>query len=317
MMDESDNVPTLSAKRSSEQSESPNKRAKLSRKQEESHFLRLFWTVQEIIRCRSVWSVDLCDITETDIEESADSLKESFRLFEDIDFTDPKILCGYIHRYAGHGAGLARESVLEAINSCDDLKPYLNFREINVISLGAGPGSDVIGFCSAFYEYANCSALNITLVDSVKGWSSCFNIVEFLTREGDFGNATNLFKKSDITTSYLQVDLMKKPLQNSKFVRALQEADIIIMQKLLSIIPFENRNFIIENTAEIMKEEAVLLLIDTPFQDQYLNSLDVKYRSSAAENYQYGPSENKSGQEYAAETKAKVRVLKKKQKEVN
>ncbi|XP_035232748.1 uncharacterized protein LOC118204546 isoform X2 [Stegodyphus dumicola] len=244
-----DSSQTLSSKRVRQLSQtdiiSECKRAKLNRNEEEEiNFLRLFWEAFDNI-CK------VSDISETDIQQAIDNIIASFRYskggrFENIDLSSAENVCGYIHRYSSLHAGLARNRVLEAIDNCEALKCCLNFPDINVISLGAGPGSDVIGFCSALYELTVCITLNLTLVDSAKRWSSCFNIAEFLTRERNFGNASNLFKETDVTTVYMRVDLPGNLSQDLKYFTALSEADIIIMQKLVSIMPLDTSKSLIK-----------------------------------------------------------------------
>ncbi|KFM75723.1 hypothetical protein X975_15402, partial [Stegodyphus mimosarum] len=304
----------LSSKRVSQLSPtdaiSEYKRAKLNRNEEEEiNFLRLFWEALDNF-CK------VADISETHIQQAIDNIIASFRYskggrFENINLSFAENICGYIHRYSSLGAGLARNRVLEAIDNCEALNCCLNFADINVISLGAGPGNDVIGFCSAFYERTVCLTLNLTLVDSAKRWSSCFNITEFLTRERNFGNASNLFKETDVTTVYMRVDLPGNLVQDSKYFTALSEADIIIMQKLLSIIPLETKKSLIKSVAETMKEEAVLLFIDSPFPEYCFKDFDIIYQS-AIEEYIFPVSERKFGRSNAVFSTARLVVLMKK-----
>ena len=102
------------------------------RKKEESHFLRLFTTILNAI-------ITIKQLNEMCIGQSIVSIRESFKFhigpfsFSAIDFTKWKNICGYIYRYASHGAGFARFRILKAMRSCTLVEEVLKRSDLKII----------------------------------------------------------------------------------------------------------------------------------------------------------------------------------------
>lgn len=231
------------------------------RKDEECQFLRLFTLILNIII--SIKDVKDSAITES-IQEIIDSFKQSFPnerfRFDQINLTKWEKVCGYLYRYASHGAGFARNRILNAIRNCTDLKRTLEKPVIKIISLGSGPGNDALGLCSALADLKYPEKLEITMVDKIIEWSLCIQLAKLLISNGNFGKTSDLFQKTNVILKYCQVDLPGNSWKDQNYFKILAEADVILIFKLISVLPIPTIYALQQSLYENMKDEALILL---------------------------------------------------------
>lgn len=253
--------------------EAPNpKRARLESdgkaEQEELNFYKLFTAVLDFLIQRD-------NIPDENISNSISSIIKSFQFdngnkFSDVDYGKMENLCGYLYRYATHGAGLVRNRVCDAINNCEALAECLKKPELNIVSLGGGPGNDMVGFCSALY-YSQCrSILNLMVVDSVRRWASVLNILEFFVREGNYGDVSELFRQFTVNLSFLQTTLPGNTDTDQKYFRSIREADVILIPKLMSILLNEEKIAVIKVSTYICNLQVFLIQLSLVMKGKYL-----------------------------------------------
>lgn len=211
---------------------------------EENRFHNLFTAVLD-------YFIEKEKINETEISNAIKAIIKSFHSkkgnkFSDVNYEETKNMCGYLFRYGSHGAGLARNKVLNAIKHCNVLKDCFKKAELNIISLGGAFGNDIIGLCSALYEVQVCNTLSLTVVDRIRRWGSCLSLIEFFLREGTYGNVSQIFRHRVANCLFIPVTLPGKPETDLKYFKSLKEADIILIQKLMSVLGYNEKKGIIK-----------------------------------------------------------------------
>lgn len=172
--------------------------------------------------------------------------KKGFRRFRGIDFNKPKNCCGYLRRYAVCHTGLVKQimwkffknkknSVLSKLAKNEIVKE----NHLKVVSLGGGPGNDMVGFCSALQEiFHSTTEIDIYVIDVSKGWETVFPTILRKAATGNFGSFTEFVKKIKINTGFMEADLTSKGIFENKLLsNCLAEADIVLMVKLTSFLP--------------------------------------------------------------------------------
>ncbi|XP_067132060.1 uncharacterized protein [Centruroides vittatus] len=190
---------------------------------------------------------------------SNSGLKES----DAINFDKPGNRCAYVYLYAtSHSCLVAR--TFEKFRECN-LERYIewmkrlrSFWSFNICSLGAGPGTDIVGILMFFRHRLNLLSgvkVNCTLIDKYSSWKTIFHkIMNKLYSE----NADQFL---NITTEYLAEDLFNCLSGNAR--AAIQTADLIIMTKFISAISADNEcSDMLKNIFESMKPGAFFLCID-------------------------------------------------------
>lgn len=200
-------------------------------------------------------------VSEEELQKAISTVIESFKYhegkrFSDIDFHKSENLCAYFYRYSPLSAQLSRRKISEAISNCKTLQFCLNRREINVVSIGGGAGCDIVGMCSALYKKVFCSKLNFIVIDKAKRWKSFLNIAECLLLDGDFGDASSMFKESDASISFICEDVCNFDTQKRAYYEVLTHSDVIVMKSILSILPFPLKNFLakVSNSVRFLKK---------------------------------------------------------------
>ncbi|XP_054715654.1 uncharacterized protein LOC129225118 [Uloborus diversus] len=288
-----------------------SKRRKLEDTNEEWHFLRLLNNAVD-------YFADISNTKSENISTAISNFISSFRVngggggFSEIDLNKAEYACGYLFRYGALFAGLVRKRLLQALEKIDFLKYCQKKAEINVICLGGGAGNDMIGLCSVLHEVVEFQSLNLTVVDSVKRWASFFNVMEFLIREDYYGNVSKLFQERNVNTSFICCELPGHASTNEHYYKNLQEADLILMARLWSILSDEKKEPLIRSIAENMKEDALLIFIDTWTSLDYFQEFVVVYYFEG-ESYNFSaPVVKKFENETATTSKAGIMILKRK-----
>lgn len=212
---------------------------------DEQHFYNLFQRILEDIRGPT-------DISDEDVNQAINDINKSFVFNSNnppANYSQTKVVCGYLSRYATHTAGLVRTRILEAVCNCLELKSALKKEgELRVVSIGGGPGSDALGFCSALSELGldGWTSLDITVVDAAEGWRECVTLLDQHLREGEFGSVSKMFKERKVTMSFVQANLPGDPEKDIRCYDALTKADIILECKMMFRLEFEPRERILK-----------------------------------------------------------------------
>lgn len=205
-----------------------------SRRSEELVFRRLYFTYIQ----RSL-EEDNC--TFEDLKNRVDMLITAFEFsnggkgLRDFDLNQKLNAYAYLNRLSPMSAGLVRERILTALKECEDFSLKTNIQELKILDLASGPGTDVVGFCSALYEKANfkCEKLDFTLVDCISNWKQIFQSLDDMIRSYDYGFVSKLFREKNISTDFLLLDLGSEPEKNASFLQKLMSADVILVIRLL------------------------------------------------------------------------------------
>lgn len=202
----------------------------ITRKEEESHFLRLFTYVLNTIMA-------IKNVSDDDVSEMMPILIDSFKptqTFHEFHFNQWKNICAFLYRYASHGAGFARYRILNGIRNCQVLESALRKPDLRVICLGSGAGNDAVGLCSALSELQFPKRLKLFLVDKFQEWSLCNKLAKVFIEEENFGKVSELFQKTNVELSFIHCDLPGNLESDKIYFEILGEADVIIMSKFLS-----------------------------------------------------------------------------------
>lgn len=205
---------------------------------EETYFRKLYHKIlDDYIRRKN--------ISDEKMAEAISFIIKSFNYkdggdFSHIDFRRVEMICGYLFRYAPHGAGLTRCRTKEALRSSMQLRSILRKNELNVVSLGGGPGNDAIGFCSAISEFDFAGKLNIHVVDSIVKWSDVLSKAEKFLKEDALGNVSDIFKQGKATLNFTQCRL-----PGGFRDIPIGQCNIVLICKLFSIIKSEVKTGIV------------------------------------------------------------------------
>lgn len=236
-----------------------NQKDIITRKKEESHFLRLYTSILNAI-------ITVKRLNGIHINQSIVSIRESFKFdsgpfsFSAIDFTKWENICGYLYRYASHGAGFARFRILNAMRNCRVVEEILKKFDSKIVFLGTGPGNDAVGLCSALSELHYPKSLKMTLVDKFKEWSLCVKLAKVFIEEDNLGNVSELFRNTDIELLFIQTDLPGNSTSDKQYFEILAEADVIVVSKLVSVLDKSNGK---ESERVIVKVNRYLLFFSS------------------------------------------------------
>lgn len=170
--------------------------------------------------------------------------KKGFRKFHGINFCKPENRCAYLRCFAICYTGLVKKAIWNFFNennsSCKKASNIIldsNLRK--VLSLGGGPGNDLIGFCSAVQETSNnIKELDLKIVDINDDWISVFTEILRTASKANFGSLSALMRRVKINTGFLQRNLSEaKIFEDVTLSNTLHEVDIVLMVKLASFIP--------------------------------------------------------------------------------
>lgn len=158
--------------------------------------------------------------------------------FNNVDLSRIENACAYVFRYAASIACCARWAIIN--RALDEARqrdvPQLYDKltsaplQLKVASLGGGPATDAVAFCSAVSPIFNGKNLEITVADSIAGWFIFVEAAEELLRGGGFGGASYLFSGGRASLNFRQCTLHENDLA------WLKEYDVILIVKLISIM---------------------------------------------------------------------------------
>ncbi|PRD32746.1 UNVERIFIED_CONTAM: hypothetical protein NCL1_19550 [Trichonephila clavipes] len=254
---------------------------------EEKHFVRLFEETLELNRG---------DISDDDISDAVIEVINSFvgniacpiKIYQ-----TPERLWAYFFRFSPISAGLTRFHMLEAIRNNGALRTFLERSSLKVLSIGSGPGSDLIGLCSALYDNADFQKLNLTLVDNNERWRSLFQAMIHVIRHDEYGNASKLFQEKEINYSFICSDV----LNTAAYCDALSNADVVWMKGLLSVLSNNTVRYrAIRAVISSIPVGSLLVVIDSPTYHMFENfqdDLQLLY-SAGAESYYFSENPFKS-----------------------
>lgn len=169
---------------------------------------------------------------------------------EELDYNDLNNCFGYLHRYATCHTALVRAVLKRVLHTRPPapVKRLLCLKDtLEVLSLGGGPGNDIVGLFSALYgKHYGFFKISVTIVDSMIGWESVFYRTLKFLREKDLGNASAICKEIKIEPHFIEADLTDLPKRNSNLMSKIRSADVLMLVKVLSVIPDFKKNSFLE-----------------------------------------------------------------------
>ena len=172
--------------------------------------------------------------------------RKGFRRFRGLDFNKQINCCGYLRRYAVCHTGLVKQIMWRFLkgrktSALTQLakNEIIEQNHLKVVSLGGGPGNDLVGFCSALQELVNSiREFDLYIIDICSGWKTVFPTILRKASKGNFGSFTEYAKKIKINTGFMAADLTAKGIfENECISICLADADIVFMVKLTSFLP--------------------------------------------------------------------------------
>lgn len=165
---------------------------------------------------------------------------------QDLDYNDLNNCFGYLHRYAACHTALVHTILKRVFH----IKPPVAVRRLlclkeslDIVSLGGGPGSDLVGFCSALYgKHYRISKLNLTIVDHMLGWKKIFLKTIDMLQRTNLGNASDLCQNVEIQPSFIEADVTNPTKWNPNLNLKIRNADVLLLVKVLSVIPDNRKN---------------------------------------------------------------------------
>lgn len=171
--------------------------------------------------------------------------KKGFRRFRGINFGKPVNCCGYLRRYAICHTGLVKQIIWNFF--LDKNKTFfselakaeiITQNHLKVVSLGGGPGSDLVGFCCALQEIeSSVKELDLFVVDIGESWEDVFLTILRKAFSGNFGSLSDCMKKTKINAGFKEADLTSKGIFRDKdLLKFINEADLVLMVKVTSFM---------------------------------------------------------------------------------
>ncbi|GFX12863.1 uncharacterized protein TNCV_1976011 [Trichonephila clavipes] len=193
---------------------------------EEMHFVNLF---------EDTLAKNRGSLSDDEISKAVNDINELFQT--DIScpmecYRTPARRWGYFFKMSFLSAGLARFYVLEALRNSEEFRTFFKRPSLKVLSIGSGPGNDLIGLCSALYGNADFQKLDLILLDYNELWKPLFDAMIDCTRSGNYGNSSGLFKEKHVKCYFVPSDV----LNTDKYKKHLKNADIVWMKGLLSVL---------------------------------------------------------------------------------
>ncbi|KFM68374.1 hypothetical protein X975_06926, partial [Stegodyphus mimosarum] len=221
--------------------------------------------------------VEICDIVQAIVSMKqiiSQGHKNKFQNFAGIDFNKPVNRSAYLIRYAACHTGLVKQAMWRMFHRKPSIfvDMLLNREYFNVVSLGGGPGSDIVGFCSALQEFSNCiNSLDLTVVDIKAGWVGVLQsiIEKVICCEFKNFSFSQMLKDVSVCTQFVVADLTNEKFsENEDLIDALVVADVVLMVKLTSFLPPEEKLHLILNVSEALHKGAMLIFIDCPYPSE-------------------------------------------------
>ena len=185
------------------------------------------------------------------IEGALDGLSDGYRRLgtAPIDYSKPESQFAYLFKYAGSRAVCVSEL------QCSSPKLMLLYEnpELRVASVGCGPGSDLLGIVKFRKRLKSTTALSFHLVDVNPAWRE-----SLLKLKACFGSeqAPGTFPPSHFWLSDVTVPL------SPSLKQALGEVDLITISYLLSELPIEKAQVVLEGVISAARSGAAVIVVD-------------------------------------------------------
>lgn len=183
-----------------------------------------------------------------------------------IDYNNSSYRFAYIYLYAVCHTAAVIEHI--RILKEDKLFTFLEMMkfgdDLNVCSLGGGPGCDVIGFLCGLdqtwssFVFSTHKNIRCTVLDMCSGWSVSLNHVLKAFLESNLGKRY----ESRVNCKFVQADLCSS--LNFETVSAIKDADIITMIKYVSVVSYyyRSKSDYLKAIFELMKAGSFLFFLD-------------------------------------------------------
>lgn len=212
--------------------------------QEDKLICRLYrQVVDDIMSCHKLREMYVDSAIQAMKEEIFQGHKKGFRRFHGIDFCKPVNCCGYLRRYAVCHTGLVKHIMWNFFTHADPCSAFATFeitqrKHLKIITLGGGPGNDLVGFCSALREIPNgVKELDMYIVDVSEGWNVVFPKILRKAKDTDFGSFSHFVKEMKINTGFMAADLTASNMfKNKTLLATLRKVDVVLMVKLTSFL---------------------------------------------------------------------------------
>ncbi|XP_023227070.1 uncharacterized protein LOC111627687 isoform X1 [Centruroides sculpturatus] len=227
------------------------------------------------------------NVSEAQIEKALCEIRNVYRIIPckkylpGIDYNRSSYRCAYIYYFGYYHTAMVEYLLLKFKNEKEskfnDMMMYKNFN-MNICSLGGGPGFDLIGLLKArsYFVRMCMKKLKCTVIDLCNGWEISLRHVRqsFLSGVGSTYNSFQVFDFDLVEAN------LCKPLE-SNVKQVIAEADVVNMVKFVSAVPCDGKRNMeyLHRIFALMKKNAYVFYVDN------INGEFYKMVAKVAEKY--------------------------------
>ncbi|CAL1274662.1 unnamed protein product [Larinioides sclopetarius] len=210
-------------------------------------------------------------VNEADIRTAIQNMKEVYKpnpgsLSDAVvyvaDYNDAGHRCAYLHKYAPFHTALVADMLQTALQQNPRVFSDLIYASgnINICSLGGGPGCDIFGVLSVLNAAFGLFQVSATVIDCMEKWKDMFYELVKELRYGDYGDFGESVDEQYFEWSYLQHNLLSK--MTNQVNQAIARADLVTMIKFVSASSCKDTSTMIQKIFASMNHGALVLYID-------------------------------------------------------
>ncbi|CAL1274663.1 unnamed protein product [Larinioides sclopetarius] len=210
-------------------------------------------------------------VNEADIRTAIQNMKEVYKpnpgsLSDAVvyvaDYNDAGHRCAYLHKYAPFHTALVADMLQTALQQNPRVFSDLIYASgnINICSLGGGPGCDIFGVLSVLNAAFGLFQVSATVIDCMEKWKDMFYELVKELRYGDYGDFGESVDEQYFEWSYLQHNLLSK--MTNQVNQAIARADLVTMIKFVSASSCKDTSTMIQKIFRSLKPGSLVLYID-------------------------------------------------------
>ncbi|GBM98941.1 hypothetical protein AVEN_265687-1 [Araneus ventricosus] len=210
-------------------------------------------------------------VNEADIRTAIQNMKEVYKpnpgsLSDSIvfvaDYNDAGHRCAYLHKYAPFHTALVADMLVRALQQNPKVFRDLIYPsgQINICSLGGGPGSDIFGVLSVLNAAFGLFQVSATVIDCMENWKDMFYELVSELRYGDYGALGECVDEQYFEWKYLQHNLLGK--MTSQVNQSIARANLVTMIKFVSASSCKDTPAMIRKIFRTLKPGSLVLYID-------------------------------------------------------
>lgn len=187
-------------------------------------------------------------------------LGKAYNVGKQAEFKNSFDRLAYVVQYAPIGIAAVRRLINHlAGRSLPPQLSILHDEPLAVVSIGAGPGTDLFGILMGFATPP--VGLRFTCIDVHRKWKTYYKrfVQDFTTQVAEMKQVLD-----DMESIFVTVDLEKQSLENGKCGRELSQADIVVLNRVLSTFHSNSHlpSRLIRRIARVSPNNTLLVMVD-------------------------------------------------------